>query len=74
MIYVYKFGNNLDDQVIVLNATSLISYLCAGPSGWKYFHAGPDIRALIFVSMVQSESMQIRQTILEMGRKFCLKM
>ncbi|KAF9438482.1 hypothetical protein BGZ76_007601 [Entomortierella beljakovae] len=62
-----------NDQVIVLNATSLISYLCAGPLGWQYFHAGPDIRALIFVSMVQSDSMQIRQTVLEMGRKFCLQ-
>ncbi|KAF9352724.1 hypothetical protein BGX26_009493 [Mortierella sp. AD094] len=67
-------GHSSNDQGIVLNATSLISYLCAGPSGWQYFHAGPDIRALIFVSMVQSDSMQIRQTVLEMGRKFCLQM
>ncbi|KAG0002609.1 hypothetical protein BGZ79_002672 [Entomortierella chlamydospora] len=67
-------GHSSYDQGIVLNATSLISYLCAGPSGWQYFHAGPDIRALIFVSMVQSDSMQIRQTVLEMGRKFCLQM
>ncbi|KAF9401029.1 hypothetical protein BGX21_002899 [Mortierella sp. AD011] len=66
-------GHSSYDQGIVLNATSLISYLCAGPSGWQYFHAGPDIRALIFVSMVQSDSMQIRQTVLEMGRKFCLQ-
>ncbi|KAF9113716.1 hypothetical protein BGX27_000930 [Mortierella sp. AM989] len=66
-------GHSSNDQGIVLNATSLISYLCTGPSGWQYFHAGPDIRALIFVSMVQSDSMQIRQTVLEMGRKFCLQ-
>ncbi|KAF8979549.1 hypothetical protein BGZ46_005284 [Entomortierella lignicola] len=66
-------GHSPNDQGIVLNATSLISYLCAGPSGWQYFHKGPDIRALIFVSMVQSDSMQIRQTVLEMGKKFCLQ-
>ncbi|KAI8603401.1 hypothetical protein EDD21DRAFT_34203 [Dissophora ornata] len=66
-------GHSPNDQSIVLNATSLISYLCAGPLGWHYFHEGSDIRSLIFVSMVQSDSMQIRQTVLEMGRKFCLQ-
>ena len=39
--------------------------------GWQYFQAGADVRSLIFVSMVQSDSVQIRQTILDMGRKFC---
>ncbi|KAG0316912.1 hypothetical protein BGZ99_006614 [Dissophora globulifera] len=66
-------GHSSNDQGIVLNATSLISYLCAGPLGWNHFHAGPDIRSLIFVSMVQTDSIQIRQTVLEMGRKFCLQ-
>ncbi|KAG0203301.1 hypothetical protein BGX28_004397 [Mortierella sp. GBA30] len=65
--------HNTNDQAIVLNATSLISHLCAGPQGWNYLHAGPDIRSLLFVSMVQSDSMQIRQTVLEMGTKFCLQ-
>ncbi|KAF9956284.1 Ubiquitin carboxyl-terminal hydrolase 34, partial [Modicella reniformis] len=55
-------GHSPNDQGIVLNATSLISYLCAGPEGWHYFHTGPDIHSLINVSMVQSDSMQIRQT------------
>ncbi|KAF9905687.1 hypothetical protein EC991_001361 [Linnemannia zychae] len=64
-------GYSTYDQSIVLNATSLISYLCAGPLGWQYFHMGSDIRSLIFVSMVQSESMQIRETVLRMGTKFC---
>lgn len=59
------------DQSIVLNATSLISYLCAGTLGWEYFHKGSDIRSLIFISMVKSESMQIRETVLRMGTKFC---
>lgn len=63
----------IDDQSIVLNATSLISHLCAGPQGWSYLHGGPDIRSLLFVSMVQSDSMQIRQTVLAMGTKFCLQ-
>ncbi|KAF9573120.1 hypothetical protein EC968_008969 [Mortierella alpina] len=40
---------------------------------WSYLHGGPDIRSLLFVSMVQSDSMQIRQTVLEMGTKFCLQ-
>ncbi|KAG0255604.1 hypothetical protein BG011_005045 [Mortierella polycephala] len=66
-------GHNSNDQSIVLNATSLISYLCAGPHGWRYFHASPDIRSLLYVSMVQSDSMQIRQTVLQMGTKFCLQ-
>ncbi|KAF9350177.1 hypothetical protein BGX34_001374 [Mortierella sp. NVP85] len=64
-------GDSPNDQSIVLNATNLISYLCEGPGGWHYFHTGPDIRSLIYVSMVQSDSMQIRQTVLDMGRKFC---
>ncbi|KAF9333682.1 hypothetical protein BGZ91_011161, partial [Linnemannia elongata] len=59
------------DQSIVLNATSLISYLCAGTLGWEYFHKGSDIRSLIFISMVKSESMQIRENVLRMGTKFC---
>ncbi|KAF9310793.1 hypothetical protein BG003_008108 [Podila horticola] len=62
-----------DDQSIVLNATSLISHFCAGPLGWQYFQACPDIRSLIFVSMVKSDSAQIRQIVLEMGRKFCMQ-
>ncbi|CAO3573904.1 unnamed protein product [Mortierella alpina] len=66
-------GHGTNDQSIVLNATSLISHLCAGPQGWSYLHGGPDIRSLLFVSMVQSDSMQIRQTVLEMGTKFCLQ-
>ncbi|KAF9957098.1 hypothetical protein BGZ72_002145 [Mortierella alpina] len=66
-------GHGTNDQSIVLNATSLISHLCAGPQGWSYLQAGPDIRSLLFVSMVQSDSMQIRQTVLEMGTKFCLQ-
>ncbi|KAF9938245.1 hypothetical protein BGZ67_000390 [Mortierella alpina] len=66
-------GHGTNDQSIVLNATSLISHLCAGPQGWNYLHGGPDIRSLLFVSMVQSDSMQIRQTVLEMGTKFCLQ-
>ncbi|KAG0306868.1 hypothetical protein BGZ97_000587 [Linnemannia gamsii] len=64
-------GFSTYDQSIVLNATSLISYLCAGPLGWEYFHKGSDIRSLIFISMVKSESMQIRETVLRMGTKFC---
>ncbi|KAF9091841.1 hypothetical protein BGX23_004831 [Mortierella sp. AD031] len=64
-------GYSTYDQSIVLNATSLISYLCTGPLGWQYFHKGSDIRSLIFVSMVKSESMQIRETVLRMGTKFC---
>ncbi|KAI7819439.1 hypothetical protein BC939DRAFT_460245, partial [Gamsiella multidivaricata] len=64
-------GHDTNDQSIVLNAAGLISYLCAGPQGWHHFQAGSDIRSLIFVSMIQSESMQIRQTVLEMGKKFC---
>ncbi|KAG0045590.1 hypothetical protein BGZ83_009224 [Gryganskiella cystojenkinii] len=63
--------HNSHDQSIVLNATNLISYFCTGPMGWQYFHAGADVRSLIYVSMVQSDSVQIRQTILDMGRKFC---
>ncbi|KAG0375629.1 hypothetical protein BGX24_008849 [Mortierella sp. AD032] len=64
-------GYSTHGQSIVLNATSLISYLCAGPLGWQYFHMGSDIRSLIFISMVKSESMQIRETVLRMGTKFC---
>ncbi|KAI1320684.1 hypothetical protein EDD11_010218 [Mortierella claussenii] len=64
-------GHSLNDQSIVLNATNLISHLCTGPHGWQYFHNGPDVCSLIFVSMVQSDSMQIRETVLEMGKKFC---
>ncbi|KAF9930001.1 hypothetical protein FBU30_001020 [Linnemannia zychae] len=64
-------GYSTYDQSIVLNATNLISYLCTGPLGWQYFHMGSDIRSLIFVSMVKSESMQIRETVLRMGTKFC---
>ncbi|KAI9234743.1 MAG: hypothetical protein BYD32DRAFT_438947 [Podila humilis] len=40
---------------------------------WQYFQACPDIRSLIFVSMVKSDSAQIRQIVLEMGRKFCMQ-
>ncbi|KAF9428041.1 hypothetical protein BGZ94_003521 [Podila epigama] len=60
-----------NDQSIVLNATSLISHFCSGPLGWQNFQSCPDVRSLIFVSMVKSDSVQIRQTVLEMGRRFC---
>ncbi|KAG0029169.1 hypothetical protein BGZ81_004061 [Podila clonocystis] len=66
-------SHSSNDQSIVLNATSLISHFCAGPLGWQYFQACPDIRSLIFVSMVKSDSAQIRQIVLEMGRKFCMQ-
>ncbi|KAG0032025.1 hypothetical protein BGZ82_006708 [Podila clonocystis] len=66
-------SHSSNDQSIVLNATSLISQFCAGPLGWQYFQACPDIRSLIFVSMVKSDSAQIRQIVLEMGRKFCMQ-
>ncbi|KAF9581346.1 hypothetical protein BGW38_001679, partial [Lunasporangiospora selenospora] len=66
-------GQGTNDQSIVLNATCLISYFCEGPRGWQYFQAGSNIRSLIYVSMIQSESVQIRETVLEMGRKFCLQ-
>ncbi|KAF9917165.1 hypothetical protein BX616_001769 [Lobosporangium transversale] len=66
-------GSNPNDQSIVLNAATLISHLCTGPMGWHHFHTGPDVRSLIFISMVQSDSTPIRETVLDMGRRFCLQ-